>query len=754
VSVALVRTPHPTGEPLWLDRVVAQLRPDFAGEVILAAAGGATLTGRSCPVAECGRCAISNGLCPAHEDRWKRAGKPALSGWIPTAPARRKRGLPWRSCEVPHCLRGRYHDGLCATHHPRWTRDGKPDLVSWAATSSGAPLNSRPPCTVHGCALEQEGRSGMCQSHTRRWVRQGRPPLESILLIERATYHDDRFDLRGLPAVMRAEVAYGLQRRADLAQTQTRPDRLRPLLNRLPAGVESLRDRNADEWLDALGWQRQSSTWRQFLLDTLDYLDDLALGAGAGWDTEFGRDVWQPRRLGFPHSRAPIRFDAIEPDWLRHMTKRWARWRLSTGQTTTSVKQGVLAVRRLAQTSPTLRQGPHALTRELLERHLANVAQRIPNPESRVRQISSIAGLLRVARQYNWEPGIPLTTDIYREDYPRRDEPAPRAISETVMAQLEAHANLERFSDPQGRVLAEILMQTGLRVGDGCGLAIDCIIRDDQGAPYLRYRNHKMKRDAVVPVSSELASTIAAQQRQIQARFPKATHLLVRGMRNPRGLFQYSDHTFRRRLIRWLADCHVRDELGRPVHVTPHQWRHTYATRLINADVPQEVVRRLLDHSSHGMTARYARLSQHTIRAKWEEARKVNIRGEEISPPESALADAQWMKDNLGRVKMALPNGYCGLPLQQKCEYANACLTCPMFVTTSEFLPEHRRQLRATRELIVRGEAQGQARVVEMNRTVEENLVAIIGALNAGETSSADPSGGHSSVDPEVNHGE
>lgn len=75
---------------------------------------------------------------------------------------------------------------------------------------------------------------------------------------------------------------------------------------------------------------------RQFLVDTLDLLDDLALGVG--WDTEFDRDVWQLRRLGFPHLRATIPFDAIEPDWLRHLTKRWTRWRLSTGQTTTGVK--------------------------------------------------------------------------------------------------------------------------------------------------------------------------------------------------------------------------------------------------------------------------------------------------------------------------------------------------------------------------------------------------------------------------------
>ncbi|WP_443217614.1 tyrosine-type recombinase/integrase [Pseudonocardia sp. P1] len=39
--------------------------------------------------------------------------------------------------------------------------------------------------------------------------------------------------------------------------------------------------------------------------------------------------------------------------------------------------------------------------------------------------------------------------------------------------------------------------------------------------------------------------------------------------------------------------------------MTPHQWRHPLGTRLIKRDVPQEVVRRILDHDSPQMTAHY-----------------------------------------------------------------------------------------------------------------------------------------------------
>jgi hypothetical protein len=102
-----------------------------------------------------------------------------------------------------------------------------------------------------------------------------------------------------------------------------------------------------------------------------------------------------------------------------------------------------------------------------------------------------------------------------------------------------------------------------------------------------------------------------------------------------------------------------------------------------NRDVPQEVVRRILDHDSHTMTSRYARLSDTTIRRHWEAARKVNINGQTVTlDPDGPLAEAAWAKQRVGRATQALPNGYCGLPAVKACPHANACLTCPMFIIT------------------------------------------------------------------------
>lgn len=718
--------------------LAARLRPQFAVPVIMVDPDDPVIGGPVCVVPVCDRLAVLLGKCSAHQRRWIVDGRPAdVEAWAATASANRRWLQEPLKCKIDTCRRGRREHGLCHSHASRWQNEGRTDLVRWIAKGGGPPLPAAADCRFPGCELEAEGDAGLCVHHRIRWIRAQRPEIDSWLL-GCATFGQDRFDLRALPEPMRTEIAYAIQCRVDERRTLTRPHSIRRLLRALPGGgVTSLLDRTPESWMTYFGFSSErGSIERRFLLDAIGYVNDVL--EGVGWDAEFPRDVWLLRRLGFGGRDARLRFTGIEPIWLRQLTKRWARWRLSTGIAVATVGADVRAITLFAGSFPTLHRGPEALTRELIEIHLAHLADRFPNPKSRTAQLSALAGLLRATRQHQWEPRLAAHVDLFAEDYPRLHRAAPRALPEAVMAQLEHPTNLDRFADPGGRLLARILMSTGLRVGDGARLGIDCIVRDHDGAPYLRYTNHKMRREAFVPIDTALADAITAQQQHVLAQFDAPAYLLPRPTRNPDGKMAFSTATFRGELQEWLQTCDIRDELGRPAHITPHQWRHTYGTRMINNDVPQETVRRLLDHQSHAMTAHYARLSDKTIREQWERARKVNIAGEPLAAEQGPLADAAWMKNNIARAKMALPNGYCALPLQQSCEFANACLTCPVFVTTPEFLPQHHRQLEQTRSLISTADRNGQQRLAEMNRTVERNLLAIIDGLTTTKCCTAE----------------
>ena len=135
-----------------------------------------------------------------------------------------------------------------------------------------------------------------------------------------------------------------------------------------------------------------------------------------------------------------------------------------------------------------------------------------------------------------------------------------------------------------------------------------------------------------------------------------------------------------------------------------------------------------------GIPSPPVRLSDKTVREHWERARKVNAEGKPVQiSPDGPLNDAAWSKQRLSRATQALPNGYCELPMVKTCPHANSCLTCPMFVTSQEFLPQHHAQRQQTLQIISAAEANGQARVAEMNRQVAGNLDKIIAALEADD---------------------
>lgn len=138
---------------------------------------------------------------------------------------------------------------------------------------------------------------------------------------------------------------------------------------------------------------------------------------------------------------------------------------------------------------------------------------------------------------------------------------------------------------------------------------------------------------------------------------------------------------------------------------------------MIDNDLSMDVVQRMLDHGSAGMTARYATIKDQTLRREWDRfMQRINITGELVPLPDgSAMSDAAWALENLARAKQTLANGYCGLPLQQTCPHPNACLTCDSFLTTAEFLPAHRDELTSTEQLVAAAEVEGRQRLVEIN---------------------------------------
>ena len=612
---------------------------------------------------------------------------------------------------------------------------GRRDLDAWLAD----PQPVKQPaagatCRIPHCRLWPQATSPFCQTHTNTWKVNGRPDVDEFAdHFAEITLASEMIRLDRLTPQLKLEMQYVLQRRHYDRQGKLTPDVVMRVVRGLDAAkVGSLLDHDEDAWTERTRLTLNDTRSRGFLGYAYRAIADLA--EAGGWEAEYPRDVWRMRRLGYDGDRT-LRFTGIPQPWLRELTKRWVRWRLSTGL---CLEAGggrpVVVITRFARFLADIGiDRIDQIDRSVLERYLADLRG---DPAFTTQRRGAHIGLLNrffaTIRQHRWDTALPADALFFTEDYPKRVERLPRALAEHVMAQLEHPDNLARFGDPAHRLITIILMRCGLRVTDAVRLRADCVVADAEGAPYLRYVNHKMKRDALVPIDDQLRELIAEHRNRTAERWPTGTPgLFPRPTKNIDGTHPIASSTYRMALLRWLAASDVRDEHGQPVHLTPHQWRHTLGTRMINHDVPQEVVRRILDHDSAQMTGHYARLHDTTVRRQWEAARKVDIHGATVTlDPAGPIAEAAWAKQRLGRATQALPNGYCGLPVQQSCPHANACLTCPMFLTTGEFLPQHRNQRHQTLQLITAAEARGQQRLAEMNRQILHNLDNIITALD------------------------
>ena len=731
---------EPAAYPGLLAALMAAVRPGFRGEVLGFDPRDPVFGGPPCLADGCERPGRNRGLCRWHYQQWL-VRKPDFAEFAATAdPEWRPRSVP-AACQVPGCEYASRMLGFCQGHYGRYRRAGRPDTRAWIA--AGPPVTHPDPqvtCLIPGCGLWARPGAVFCHAHASAWSLHGCPDPREFA----AGYGDeaklgrDRISMRTLSPQLRLEWQYAFQVRSDAGRQKVDPgEAQRAVIFTAGAGVTSLLDWDEDRWRQHEPPPGQpgvsATTPRSLIVYARRQVEELAFGRG--WDVEYPRDTWRLRNLGISDPIAHVRFGGIPQPWLKDLAKRWCRHRLATGLSAGLPARGARVLTHFGSwlAGQSESAGIEAVTRPLLERYLAALHAEFGGRKLQREHIENLNGFLTAVRQHEWDPGLPAGAMIFPEDYPKRGERLPRALAEHVMAQIEDPANLDRWDDPGRRLITLILIRCGLRVGDACKLPSDCIVADGDGQPYLRYYNHKMKREALVPVDDELVAEIGRQRQRNAARWPGGTPVLFpRPTKNIAGTVPANGDAYRGGLRRWLARCDIRGQDGSPIRLTPHQFRHSLGTTLINRDVPQHVVQKILDHETPEMTAHYARLTDTTIRRHWEAARKVNARGETVSfDPAGSLAEAAWAKQQLSRATQSLPNGYCQLPVVKTCPHANSCLTCPMFLTTAEFLPQHHAQRQQTLQIITAAETNGHARLAEMNRQVAGNLDNIIAALEA-----------------------
>jgi integrase len=649
-------------------------------------------------------------------------------------------------CRVVGCPRSAAGgEGLCFSHRREWRRAGTPALSAFARCAAPAAVEDAV-CRIAGCgfpAWTGRARTGLCDAHAMRYRRwrsfarrqPGEPDPSSERYIARISSRDGGAGANlALPArlLLSLELRFVLQHRHDAGEGLIHPRDWGRFVERLNAlGVRSLLDREVESWRGEWTERGRLSAWGGYARYAWETVLEFRTRCGLAdpWEP----DVWRVRALPIDQTArighvGTLDWRAIAPAWLRELCKRWARHQLQHGLSAghvASVRRAIVALVEFCELAGWPLDSPVCLTRELFDAFLDHVRGLELGAPAKISRALGVKQLFEQAHDLGW---ISLHSPrvFLRGELPRMRDPLPRSLPPAVLNRLNEPDALELLEEDE-RAAMLVLMDCGLRATDTARLKVDAVITGNDGAPYLRYFNHKRRREAVVPLSDRAAAAIAVQRASVRERFPDCEWLFPKQLANRRGQ-QPVDRSFVWFALRgWSDALDLRDEHQEPYRPSPHMFRHTYATGLVNRDVDLFAVQSLLDHDSPEMTCRYARLSKETLRRKWEQGQqRINIRGEVVPlDVDGELSDA-WAKEQIARAKQTLPNGYCGLPLQQTCPHPNACLTCSAFLTDHTFLPQHREQLERTEQLIELGKENGNERLVEINEATRVNLVAII----------------------------
>jgi hypothetical protein len=240
-----------------------------------------------------------------------------------------------------------------------------------------------------------------------------------------------------------------------------------------------------------------------------------------------------------------------------------------------------------------------------------------------------------------------------------------------------------------------------------------------EGGMVARLRYQQTKIDGApetILVGADVVQIIREQQAWVREHWGLSPDEAVRYLfpklaGNRKGTRAWTTSYYDGTLRKFSVMLGLRDSDGHELSYSrSHRLRHTKATTLLNAGAPIHVVQRYLGHRSPEMTMRYAATLATTAEREFLAMVKIGRDGRQVGMDRRDMLDLLQLDRRTDRI---LPNGYCLLPPVRSCDKGNACHGCDHFATDRSHLPEIRRQLAATEQLIRQRQEQHAARYGE-----------------------------------------
>jgi integrase/recombinase XerD len=218
---------------------------------------------------------------------------------------------------------------------------------------------------------------------------------------------------------------------------------------------------------------------------------------------------------------------------------------------------------------------------------------------------STLARMLSTVRGFHrflLDEGIVATDVAANASPPKLAQRLPKAITVEQMASVLAATDGGDILSLRNKALLELLYATGARVSEAVALNVDDVIEDDVVRLF-----GKGSKQRIVPVGSFARDAIDAylvRSRPTLSARGTSTPALFLGARGERVSRQNA----------WLIIRAAAERAQLGIEISPHTFRHSFATHLLAGGADVRVVQELLGHSSVSTTQIYTLVTVDTLR--------------------------------------------------------------------------------------------------------------------------------------------
>jgi len=233
-----------------------------------------------------------------------------------------------------------------------------------------------------------------------------------------------------------------------------------------------------------------------------------------------------------------------------------------------------------------------------LRRFLAQLKGRNLKPRTLARKLSSLRSFFKYLQRekvIQTNPAKLLVT-------PKLDKPLPHFMSEEEAVQLIESPKLGKINSLRDRAIFEILYSTGIRVSELVGLNVDDV---DFIGNVIKVMG-KGKKERMVPIGDHALNALKEyiDQRKLDNKF-----IFVN-----KGGTRLGDRSVRNIINKYIL------EQAMAQHVTPHMFRHSFATHLLNHGADLRSVQELLGHVNLSTTQIYTHLTTDKLKKVYDQA--------------------------------------------------------------------------------------------------------------------------------------